>query len=109
MSSYLKAIDKQYNKGKYTVEELTYFRNTYQKATPEEKKAMDEKDATPKDKKAMDEKLEIIENGSSLQISNQKTLEAILQNTSTIVNILTFYVVITIISLLYWLYALSQL
>ena len=96
MSSYLKAIDKEYNKGKYTVKELTYFRNTYQKATPEEKKAMDKK-------------LEIIENGSSLQISEQKTLEAIRSNTSTIVNILTFYVVITIISLLYWLYALSQL
>ena len=45
-------------------------------------------------------------NESNLKSSEQKTLEAIRSNTSTIVNILTFYVVITIISLLYLLYTL---
>jgi hypothetical protein len=110
MSSYIRAVNEQYNKGKYTLKEVTYFRNTYQKATPEEKKALDYKHATPEEKKAMEDRTNYqIQNESNSKTSEQKTLEAIRSNTSTIVNIMLFYLVLTILSILFGLYTLSQL
>ena len=65
---------------------------------------IDEKKTAMEDKQANSKA-----NGSNLKTSEQRMLEAILKNTSTIVNIMLFYLVLTILSILFGLYTLSQL
>jgi hypothetical protein len=76
-------------------------KRAYENATPEEKRAMDGKQANSK--------WNTLAKESNPKTSEQKTLEAILKNTSTIVNIMTFYLVLTILSILIGLYTFSQL
>ena len=95
--SYLNKIENDWRADKITRNELVELRKAYENATPEEKRAIDDKYSNAK------------ANESNSKTSEQKTLEAILSNTSTIVNFMTFYLVLTILSILFWLYTLSQL
>ena len=94
---YLNKIEDDWKRGNITRDELVELRKAYENATPEEKRAMERKQANSKAKE------------SNPKTSEQKTLEGILKNTSTIVNIMTFYLILTILSILFWLYTLSQL
>ncbi|MDA7744536.1 hypothetical protein N8911_00405 [bacterium] len=94
---YLNKIEDDWKRGKITRDELVELRKAYENATPEEKRAIDDKYSNQK------------ANESNSKTSEQKTLEAILSNTSTIVNFMTFYLVLTILSILFGLYTLSQL
>ena len=92
--SYLNNIEDDWRADKITRDELVELRKAYANATPEKKTAIRTNYQ--------------IQNESNSKTSEQKTLEAIRSNTSTIVNILTFYLVLFLISIIYMLVQVSK-
>jgi replication initiation and membrane attachment protein DnaB len=93
---YLNKIEDDWKRGNITRDELVELRKAYENATPEEKRAMERKQANSKAKE------------SNPKTSEQKTLEAIRSNTSTIVNIMVFYLVLSLIYIIYMLIQMSK-
>ena len=86
---YLNKIEDDWRADKIPNEKYLELKRAYDNATPEEKKDMDDKYPNPK------------ANGSNSKTSEQKTLEAIRSNTSTMVNIMVFYLVVFLIYIIW--------
>jgi hypothetical protein len=102
--SYLNNIEDDWRADKITRNEFVELKRAYNNATPEEKKAMEQARAM-----GVEYVVKSNANGSNSKTSEQKILEAIRSNTSTIVNIMVFHLVLLMVSAVLMILTFNQL